>query len=617
MPLPNTAISLDNSQISLDSSLPSTAIPLNSQNSANPTDLSSVSDLNTEDSSTNPPIQDKLNIGDHSALSFLNNPDDQKNYLQKKFPYVIPDNKGNFMVGENMSELSPVSPSGSGTTFMKWLASQSSQLAPIVGMTVGSLAGVPGAAAGAAAGTAIDKAIGSAIGANESPLKMGVDTAISGAFGAIGQKAAQMFGLAAGKIIAPKLAQMVDGRLTQMVNNGEDSSKFINFVSKAVHFASGADSNDVATLMKYGVNKSLSDPSVSNKNAIINIAQKLVEDTKNTDFKLSGAVGKSIDNLKNKAGADAPVNTEETLLGIAKGFNDSKLGVLYEPTDDGTLFKIRQDIGNSLHVKPLNDFMTRLGAVKSSSDPMTYLIPKGVQTSLDEAIGAKQIFGDAFNNKNIDGNVGRIMKTAMYGEGPSLKYPQGFMGLRGELNKIAEHVGAKDFITSNQDFSKWQNTLSALNNAGIDPMNPQSIGNYALKVNDRLPIDSKALQLFSDTIGTDSFDKLKQYGAIQKLSNFNPNFLRLGMISGALGSLLGSDGPVSEGGFKRALIFGSIGTPMGLKTTLKAVESGGNVGSSVLSKLISNNVYNRSGTAVATQAGKKILYNLVNNNNNP
>ena len=65
-----------------------------------------------------------------------------------------------------------------------------------------------------------------------------------------------------------KLAQAADNKIAQIINRGDDPSGFINFVSKAMHFASGADASNVAALMQAGVNKSLNDRTVNNPKAM-------------------------------------------------------------------------------------------------------------------------------------------------------------------------------------------------------------------------------------------------------------------------------------------------------------------------------------------------------------
>lgn len=599
--------------------------------------------------------QDPLNIGDHAALSFLNNPQDQQNYLKSKYPYVIPDGKGNYMVGQSPNSVVPVNPQSSGQGFFSWLASQANQIAPTAGMMIGAAEGPLGAAAGAAAGEAINKTIGASLGANESPQKMAIDTAISGAFGGIGQKAAEMFGLAAGKIVAPPLAKMVDGKLNQIVQNGGDPSKFINFVSKAVHFASGADAEDVKTLMQYGVNKSLSDPSVNNKNAIINIAQDIMEATQAKRTQLGEAVGASGRSLIQKSG-NATIQTSPILNYLKSEITNRQLGTVAE---DGTI-SLYRDPHSPTDTNKLSDLLKQLGAqpvIGKNQNPLfspilrtanslgkqfSYditnpadqaqiekLFPQqfskgSIQNELDKFESSKQDIGSrsfklpaeqsipltkAINIRNTAGKMAnkdesplsddmrRIFRNVIFDDK---------IGVSSQLSKVASEKGVSDYVANNMAYKNFMQSVEKVQQNGFDPYEPKSIQDYGKHINDRPPIDNQTLNNFEKNIGSPVLDNLKRYSAIQKLSNYNPNFLRLGLISGALGGMLG-DGDF-EGRLARGAGF-ALGIPLALKTTLRATELPQMAGSAILRGLV------KSAPAIASQKGASLLQTLVHNKN--
>lgn len=627
--------------------------------------IPSLPDIQTISKPTDP-----LNIGDHAALSFLTNPQDQKNYLQKKFPFVVPaDDKGNFMVGQSADSLTPLNAQNSGNNFFSWLASQSSQIPSMIGMGVGAGLGtvepgggnVVGAAAGAAGGEAVSKMIGHAIGSTDSLEKDAVDTAISGAFGAVGQKAAQMFGVASSKFIAPKLAQAVDGKLTQIVNNGDDPSKFINFVSAAVHFASGADAEDVKTLMQYGVNKSLNDAAVNNKNAIINIAGDILNATQAKKTALGTAVGVSNKQLLDTAGK-ININTnpifdyikqeisahpgwgtmEDSILTLnrnaANSADSTQFGHLlrslgaedirttYQAPKTSQLFrqitdtakKLQLDFNNpsdhpllekslGLNSGDVSKELERIASAKqefSMGGARAFKIPEDGKINVKQAVGTQNIFGQLTDKEKtpLSDDMRRVFTNVLYRDASGNDSP-----LALQLSGVAKSNGIDSYIANKLAYKNFMKSIENVQSNGFDPFNPKSIQDYGRHINDRLPIDAQTLKDFENNIGTPILDNLKRYSAIQKLSNFNPNFLRLGLISGMVGSMLG------DGNFEqrigRGAAFG-LGIPLGLKTSLRTIESTSTFGKNVLSKLI------KVAPAVASQSGAHILQKLTGNSNN-
>lgn len=644
---------------------PSTAQPVEGEELSNVPDLKSGSggSITGENLPTNTP--DTLNLGDHAALSFLQKPDDQQAYLKKKYPYVVPDGQGNYMVGKDMNSLTPVNPSSSGNTFMSWLASQSSQIAPMVGMTIGSAAGVPGAAAGAAAGEAISKDIGAALGSTESPQKMAVDTAISGAFGAAGQAAAKMFGLGVKKFIAPNLARAIDAKTAQMAGSGQDPSKFMNFMASAMHFASGVDKNDVQTLMRYGVSKTLADPEVNTVGAIDGIAGKIMNSTQKQRTNLGALVGAANQELLGKAGSRNVIDTNPLFEYLKGEINQKQLGSVskdgvltlfrdpYSPTDTKHLSSLLTDLGaqpirtsfqqdafkGSTLLRQASDFAKQVGykidnpAHQGSIEKMMQLKPGSIQGELEKFAEGKQELnmGNAFRafklptQQNISVGQGirvRQIASALTDADKSplsdsmrriftnVLYNDQNGGISSQLTKVASANGVDNYVASNMAYRNFMKSVEDVKAQGLNPYDERSIQNYSSKINDRPPIDQKVLQNFEKNVGAPVFDNLKKYSAIQSIQNHEPNFLRLGAIAGLLGSVGNHDDLsktiVRTGEF--AALAGVV-SPFAKTASLRLLENGNAAASAALKGLVANSMRNRGTTAVASQGLLKGLLN--------
>lgn len=150
-------------------------------------------------------------------------------------------------------------------------------------------------------------------------------------------------------------------------------------------------------------------------------------------------------------------------------------------------------------------------------------------------------------------------------------------------------------------------SVEAVKNNGFDPYNAKSIQDYGKHINDRPPVDAQTLSTFEKNIGSPVLDNLKRYSAIQKLSNYSPNFLRLGLISGTLGGMMG-DGDFEQK-LGRGAAFG-LGIPLMLKNTLRGTEMVGNAGKSVLRGLL------KVAPAYASQKGASLIEKSSSNSNN-
>lgn len=593
-----------------------------------------------------PESSEVLNIGDHAALSFLNNTQDQKDYLQKKFPFVVPTQNGTFMVGQSADNLTPLDPKSSGNNFFGWLASQTSQIPSMVGMGIGATLGtvepgggnVLGAAAGAAAGEAISKGIGHALGSTDSLTKDAVDSAISGAFGAVGQKASQMLGLSASKFIAPKLAQAVDAKLTSIVQSGGNPSKFINFVSSAVHFASGADAEDVKTLMQYGVNKTLDDPTINNKNAIINISKDIIDAVQSKKSELGAAVGQSNRNLLEKAGNIKGVNTSpiydyvvqeinshpgwgsvegniitlnrnmansadsSKLAGLLRSLGAEDVRNVYQAPKSSQLLRQAEDTAKTLQLKINNpsdhpiiekalglnkgDIANELEKVASgkqeflSTGARAFKIPEKTNISVNQAVGTQDVFGQLTHpdSKTLSDDMKRVFTNILYRDVNGNDSP-----LMSQLSKVASANKVDDYIANKLAYKNFMKSVEGVRNSGFDPFDAKSIQDYGKHINDRQPVDAQTLSNLENNVGKPILDNLRRYSAVQKLSNFNPNFLRLGLISGMVGGMLG------DGDFEKRVSRGAfigVGLPLGLKMSLRGVENAGVAGKGILNSLI-------------------------------
>ena len=577
------------------------------------------------------PMSNNFNIGDVANLSYLqSNPQDQQNYLQKKFPYVIPQGQGKYLVGNSPATAKPVDVTGSSNGFFGWLASQADSIPSMIGMGAGATIGtaiepgggtVVGAGLGAAGGEAIAKGIGAGIGSTESLIKDGVDTVISGAFGAAGQKAVQMFGTTIGKPIANKLAQAVDNHLADIVNNGGDPGKFINFVSKAYHFASGGNAENISTLMKYGVNKSLNDRTVNNPKAIVNIAQNFIKSIQNTKTSLGQAVGASgLDLIKKAGGVDiqsSPIfnyvrqemqahpgwgtvdgNIITLNRNAANSADSSKFGELlkslgaspvrtaYEAPKSSDLLRMANDqaknlgydVNNPTHQGLIEKTLgikagtiadeleksATAGQQFTSGGPQAFKIPTNGTINVKQAIGTQQTFGQLTDKEKspLSSDMQRVFRNVLYHDDNGNDSP-----LQKQLSIVASKNGVDNWLASKDAYKNFMQSLNGsagVNTFGLDVTSPKSIQDFGYSINKSKPVDQDILDRLQNQIITPEgqpskplFEDIKKWSAIQDLDTHNPDFIRLGMISSLLGA--GFGGGDAGARLKRGMEFGVMG----------------------------------------------------------
>lgn len=572
------------------------------------------SNMNAFDTSQMETPSNLLNFGDHAKLSFLD-PQGQFDYLKSKYKYVEPDGKGNLLYGNQPDNLQPVNQEGITNDFVAKLGNLVSSIPSIAGqiaLTVGTdglaLPALAGrAAVGSGGGQLLSNLIGAKMQGRIDPEKIAVDTAISAAFGAGGTAASEL--LAGGaKAIAVKAGSALDNYRNGIILSGKTPNNFDKAVATALHITTGLDKNTIQTGQSLGWRNIFSSPEAKDPHGMASIAEG-ISSAFDSQEKLAGATIDSAEQALYKKNPNATVGTTNILENVTDRLQSMKILDKVPASEGGqegmsSSFKFRNDLPSDVKLTDVKGFLKRLGAVES--DGGVFHIPENSTIGLDDAVAAKKLYQGTFNNPNFNPQIAGIAKTALYGEGPSVQFPKGFMGLRGEINDTAQASGNDAYIIANQNFTRLQEASELMQKYGMDVSNPANVANWMKNINQKSQFEMQAIKNLESQIGGNITTRAQAWAVNNRISNVSPNFLRLGMVASLFGAgVLDPTGSGKAGKFSAA---GLLGTPIGLRILLKGAGGGT---SSVLASTAS--VASKSAKLLANKKSQAILSQLLKN----
>lgn len=545
-----------------------------------------------------------IGFTDMLKMASLNSPQEQQNYLKSKFKFAEPNQDGSFSVGDDPTNLTPINAGNMGDAALSVLAKGAAMIPSIAGQIAGAasgaalgtlaeggipgpgtiIGGIIGAGGGSFAGEASKNALASKIPGFD-PEKAATDNVISGLFGAAGEGLGQAIGFGAKNYIAPKLAAALDGAIAK----SDNPSAAVGFMSKVMNFVSGVDQKEVAKGYQLGFKNIYANHANLNPDEIDNIAQKITQGY----IQKKGIATSSIDKAEEsmlKNNPDAAVKTSGILTDFSSQLE--KLAIVHtsESGVDGMagVVKFRNDLPSDVPLGNIQSFMKRLGAVQLPDDKYAFHIPEDASVTLKEAISAKRLFQGTFNNPNFNKDIGIFAKTALYGEGPSPLYPNGFNGLRTYINDTAKATGNDSYIVANKNFSDLMSAKQGLlvdNNGNksilpgwMDISTPSSVASYIKNINKLDAFGNQAVSNLQKQLGYDFVTPTSQWAVAQAMSKARPQLLRLSVIGGIAGLAL--PGSPMERASRLPLAFG-LGSPTGMQVMAR--------GSEVAAKAISAN----------------------------
>lgn len=563
-----------------------------------------------------PQQQSPLNFGDMLKLSALGNDNEGKqNYLSKKFQIVQPSQDGKtFLVGNNPQNLTPIDSGNIGDKALMAISSVASAIPSIGGQMYGAeggaalgtavggpvgtvIGGLLGAAGGAAAGEAVKNA---AVGMNAQ--KAAADNLAAGVFGAAGEGLGQVVNVGMKNIVAPKVAQALDAMAVNPNSNA--------LLAKALNFISNVDTKEVMAAPKWGgFEQIFKNKSNFNPDTIDDIAQEVTKKFEQQTGIVKTAIDKAEASLLN-SNPHATVDAHDILSNVVAQLKKSSIVDSLEGDGDqvSSRFFFKDNIPSSLKSQDIRSFLKSLGAREDSGG--TFSIPTDNKIPLSDAINAKKIWGGTLNDRNFDPNVSRIFKSALYGEGSSPLYPQGFTGLRTYINDLADATGNGAYNVANKNFSSLMNAGegsivsngSKINIPWMDIKDPTSVAKYLSSINKKDAFGNQAINNLKSQIGGDWDVKAGQYGVAQAISKAHPQLLRLGIISSLMGAALPGDATSRAERIPAAFLLGS---PTGVKLMASTYEKSGQlpqIGNAIINGIIKN---------ASTSQGKAILSQLI------
>jgi len=615
-------------------------------NSDSDGDLSSISDfspMGQAPMSGNAPSmgqQSPLKFGDMLRMAALNSPEEQQNYLKSKFKFAEPvlDQKGqptgNFNVGDDPTNLSPINTGSIGNTALGLLAKGAAMIPAIAGQMRGAtmgaemgsaagpagtvIGGILGAGAGAALGEGA-KNLASSVNPGFDKEKAATDTVISGLFGMGGQALGEAVQFGAKNFIAPKVASALDGAIQADPKKGA-------FLAKVLNFIGGVNEKEAKKGAEWGFKKIYSNPANLDPDDIHNISESV---TKRYAQK-EGIAKAAYDTAESSFAKDEPtaqVKTDDMLdkmtdlMGSEEGKNG--LGILHktESSLDGMVssFQFRDDIPHNVKaaLPDVKMFFKRLGATTTDGGT-TWHIPENANTSLSESMSAKKLFAKSFNNPNFNEEVGNVMKQGLYGNGATPLYPKGFTGLRGAIFDTAQATGHDSYIIANNNYASLMKARDGeltdsmgrkfTPSGWMDVTNPSSVSKYLKGSGDTSGINKldyfhrQALNNLQSQIGGDFMDRASQWSVGQAMGKAKPQLLRLSVIGGLAG--LAFPGSPMEKLMRVPAAF-AMGSPTGVHVAARMLESGSGVGA------VGNKILRSFSENATKEAGKATLSQLL------
>lgn len=610
----------------------------------NSSDQSSQSDIdkqvdNTMSSSNGQNQQSPLNFMDNLRMAALNDPEEQQNYLKSKFKFAEPitDNSGKptgqFNVGNDPNNLQPIHPGNMGDMAIRTLASAASMVPSVLGQIGGAMGGAtlgtlaeggipgPGTVAGGIAGAGLGAGLGEfaknamiSKTPGYNPQKTAVDNIVTAAFGLGGQAIGEAIGFGAKNYIAPKISSAIDGAIAKNPNGGTA------FLSKMFKFIANVDPADTQAASQIGWRRLSANHEAWNPDEIDKIASDLSQNYAQRE-KLANL---SIDSAeKDMKSLDTRVPITELLENLTDKLKEA--GIVDKFEGDGenisSGFQFKEDLPSDAKNEDVIRFLKTLGAVPSDIEKGIFHIPMDSNTgtegtiSIADAINAKHIWKNTILNKDFNNVVGNSFKSALYGEGPSPVYPNGFKGIRSYINDIAQQEGQGKYIIANKNYENLMNAAQGVIKGPMDkniPLSswmdinkPDNVAKYLTKINKLDAFSKQALSNLGNEIGGNEIDRARQWATAQGISKASPQLLRLSVIGGLMGLML--PGSPAERASRVPMAF-TLASPSALKFIGGASESIGskintNTGLNILNNL-SKGVSSKSGTAVLSQLVK-------------
>lgn len=592
---------------------------------------SALNNLSTATGGNDNSNSNLLNFGDHAKLSFLD-PQGQQDYLKKKYKYVEPDGKGNFLYGDNPDSLQPVNQDGVFNDFVSKLGNLTSSIPSIAGQ-IALTAGTEGmalplligrAAVGSAGGQLLSGLIGSKMQNRVDPEKIAVDTALAGVFGGAGTAAGEA--LAGGaKAIAQKAGVALDNYRQGLLLADKDPNKFDNAVSTILHMTTGLDKNTIKTGQSLGwsnifsseeatnphgiatiagdVSKAVEDKEINLGKAVDNATTGLIKDTNNNPvINTTPIASRLLEDLSN-AGILNKSDSAASTAAQAKAYGiDLSRASNLKDTNGLPTYSINQN--SPLNTKFFQKFLGQLGIEGEGGTFKAYQIDpaKPSMISVSDALKVKKGFQAIVNEgKTITPLEANIAKRALYGN-----LEEGISGISDQLNKIAQKVNNTQYQAANGEFSSFLNLTSTLKKAGMDVDNPFNSQNYLSHINNATPLSMPLLQQLDKTLGNNFLQRAQAWGVNSKINNISPNFLRLGMVASLFGA--GILDPDAGGRGGKMALAGLLGTPSGLKILLKGAGGGY---SSLLKS--SGGLASKVSSASSNKQAQAILSHLIRN----
>lgn len=527
-----------------------------------------------------------ISIMERLKLSFA---DDlgRENYLNKKFRFVQRLPNGKFAAGNNAQDIRPIDPEGIFNDVLGDLADVAGEVPVIAGQILGATKGtlvapvagtIAGGALGAAAGETARIGIGQALGVRESKaIEEAVDIAIVGAFGAGGEILGQ--GL---KFGGRGLSKLAKAKLTKAVKTSTNPSKMLHALGKVFKITAAVDPDDVVVAGMYGFDDALSDKYM-NREFGRELMTKFTKGLIIRNKALGKMVGQGDDwAIKNFGKKLVPI--EQAGDDLIKLLSNPRVGLV----DDLGRVNRRAftETADYRAIKNLTDeFFAKSFRNKS-------LVPRKmtVRQIIDAKKKAKPLLNKYFKssgkNPIAERGIARYLDeiTGLTGQ---QTLPKGVTSITDDVIKN------NPYLKANKSFSQWKKNVDLLKVNGLDVTDVNDLSKLIRKgkvvsqkmerffegfkiknssaqeafsiIADELPVKFHGKGL-NGTIGTLA-DELKKYNAAQGFANANPNFLRLGAVSGLVGINLGRDDPAE------AVLSGGLGlllaTPAGARILLR------------------------------------------------
>lgn len=575
-----------------------------------------------------------LNFSDMLKMAALNSPQEQQDYLKSKFRFAESNQDGSFNVGNDPTNLSPIHPGNIGDAALNVLAKGAAMIPAIAGQMRGAITGAEmGTAIEPGVGTVLGGLIGAGSGAmagegaknlanaqtpGYDPQKAAADNVISGLFGAGGQALGSAIKFGAKNFIAPKIAAAMDGA----IQSGDDPSKGAVFLSKVLKFTANVDPKESMIGSKLGWKNIYSNPANLNSDEIDNIAQDVSQSYLQKEGIAKSALNASEESFVSK-NPNAQIDAKGILNNVVSKLSNASILDTFEGDEANGVpasFSFKAGLPNTVKSSDVVNFMKSLGATESRGGTEgQFMVPLENNITLKDAINAKKIWGHTIVNKEFNPTVGNVFKTAIFGEGPSPLYPNGFNGLRSAINDSAlnmakngaENSPGESYLLANSNFSKLMDAKDGiLVNGGnksvlpgwMDVTNPSSVAKYLRNVNKLDAFNNHALSNLHNQIGGDFKDRASKWAVAQAMGKASPQILRLGVVGGLLG--LAMPGSPADRAARVPMAF-ALGSPTGVKVMARMAESGGELGT------VGNKMLASMAQSTITPTGRAVISQLL------